>query len=118
MIAWKVKRNSSKLKPKLITHASLCVTTIYLLSNLNALIDTEEKTRAKNRSTPPLQPHPRLSLIPHHHHHFHHYMKYDREQNPTMPCKCLRELASRRHKRYACIIWPGEHHLWGDSQRP
>lgn len=35
-----------------------------------------------------------------------------------MPCKCRRELASRRHKRSACIIWPGEHHLWGDSQRP
>lgn len=34
-----------------------------------------------------------------------------------MPCKCRRELASRRHKRSACIIWPGEHHLWGDSQR-
>lgn len=45
-------------------------------------------------------------------------MKYDRERNPTMPCKCRRELASRRHKRSACIIWPGEHHLWGDSQRP
>lgn len=35
-----------------------------------------------------------------------------------MPCKCRRELASRRHKRSACIIWPGEHHLWGDSHRP
>lgn len=82
-------------------------------SYLAALIDIEEKTRAENRSISSPLP-----LNPHHHHHFHHYMKYDREHNPTMPCKRRRELASRRHKRYACIIWPGEHHLWGDSQRP
>lgn len=76
----------------------------------------------KQRQGQKIVPHPPPTDSPplpysHQHHHFHHYMKYDRERNPTMPCKCRRELASRRHKRSACIIWPGEHHLWGDSQR-
>lgn len=84
---------------------------IFHLISLHWLI-LKKRQGQKIEASPPCP-----SLNPHHHHHFHHYMKYDREHNPTMPCKCRRGLASRRHKRYACIIWPGEHHLWGDSQR-
>lgn len=111
------KKNSSKVKPKLVIPSTLCVNTHYLPSYLRALIDIEKKRQGqKIENSTPLTPHP--SPKPHRHHHFHHYMKYDREQNPTMPCKCRRELASRRHKRYACIIWPGEHHLWETARGP
>ena len=108
-----------KLEPKTCYSVSTFLANAQLLYLISPpLIDIEEKTRAENRNNPPPSALPTQPLNPHHHHHFHHYMKYDREHNPTMPCKCRRELASRRHKRYACIIWPGEHHLWGDSQRP
>lgn len=104
-----VEENSSKIKSNLLSLLLILWTPI-IFNHISLRWLILKKRQGQKIDTPP--------QIPHHHHHFHHYMKYDRERNPTMLCKCRRELASRRHKRYACIIWPGEHHLWGDSQRP
>lgn len=114
VLQWKVKSQTEPAQTQTKTcYSSSYPANIQLLHLFSLRWLILKKRQGQKIEAPPLP-----LQNPHHHHHFHHYMKYDREHNPTMPCKCRRELASRRHKRYACIIWPGEHHLWGDSQRP
>lgn len=105
-------------KPQLMIDTPCTISANAQLHHFNSLHWLILKQRQGQKIEPPPPPMDSPPLLnSHQHHHFHHYMKYDRERNPTMPCKCRCELASRRHKRSACIIWPGEHHLWGDSQR-